>query len=197
MDLTNCSRSLDRPHPLLRRANAVERGRRKASRPILLAARRFNMRAKTNERDGMPDGVRTDAFTGDGRSVGRGPARARQRPSRHRRVGYGDFGAISIPGYVAPTKANTKLALGGVLGESSIWKQKYFNLTLASSGQSVRKTTNYVSKHSSVSEDDTNDVQIVPGQQAPNRRCLMLERSQSGVPLDLRHFIFSRTSAPS
>src|SRR4029077_17592623 len=45
----------------------------------------------------------------------------------------------------------------------SIWKQKYFNLTMVSSS-TVTNDDDYFSNILSISEDDTNDVEIVPGQ---------------------------------
>src|SRR5213075_1638569 len=57
-----------------------------------------------------------------------------------------------------------ELVLGGLNSESSIWKQKYFNLSLSSG--IVTNDDDYFSTVLYVSEDDTNDVEIVSGQPA-------------------------------
>ena len=76
-------------------------------------------------------------------------------------VGYGDF-----PGGFNPVtsayEGQYELVLGGLNSESSIWKQKYFNLTLSSGA--VTNDNDYFANVLYVSEDDTNDVEIVPGQ---------------------------------
>lgn len=76
-------------------------------------------------------------------------------------VGYGDF-----PGAFNPTtsayEGHYELALGGLKSESSIWKQKYFNLTLSSGA--VTNDNDYFYNVFYVSEDSTNDVKIIPGQ---------------------------------
>ena len=78
-------------------------------------------------------------------------------------VGYGDFPGDFNPATSA-YEGQYELVLGGLLSESSIWKQKYFNLTLSSGA--VTNDDDYFYNVLSVSEDDTNDVEIVPGQPA-------------------------------
>src|ERR1039457_708252 len=77
-------------------------------------------------------------------------------------VGYGDFPGSFNP-ITSAYEGQYELVLGGLNSESSIWKQKYFNLTLVSSS-TVTNDDDYFSNVLSVSEDDTNDVEIVPGQ---------------------------------
>jgi hypothetical protein len=79
-------------------------------------------------------------------------------------VGYGDFPGSFNP-VTSAYEGNYELVLGGLNSESSIWKQKYFNLTLVSSG-TITSDDDYFSNVLSVSEDDTSDVEIVPGQPA-------------------------------
>ena len=77
-------------------------------------------------------------------------------------VGYGDFPGSFNPATSA-YEGQYELVLGGLNSESSVWKQKYFNLTLVSSS-TVTNDDDYFSNVLYVSEDDTNDVEIVPGQ---------------------------------
>ncbi|HTY87080.1 MAG TPA: HYR domain-containing protein [Candidatus Acidoferrum sp.] len=77
-------------------------------------------------------------------------------------LGYGDFPGDFNPATSA-YEGQYELALGGLLSESSIWKQKYFNLTLLSS-PAITNDADYFYNVLSISEDDTNDVEIVPGQ---------------------------------
>lgn len=81
-------------------------------------------------------------------------------------LGYGDFPGDFNPATSA-YEGQYELALGGLLGEASIWKQKYFNLTFVSS-PSITNDDDYFANILSISEDDTNDVQIVPGQAVTN-----------------------------
>ena len=78
-------------------------------------------------------------------------------------VGYGDFPGSFNP-ITSAYEGNYELVLGGLNSESSIWKQKYFNLSLSSGA--ITNDNDYFSNIFSVSEDDTNDVEIVPGQPA-------------------------------
>ena len=76
-------------------------------------------------------------------------------------LGYGDF-----PGAFNPTtsayEGQYDLALGGLKSEPSIWKQKYFNLSLSSG--TVTNDNDYFYNVFYVSDESTNDVEIVAGQ---------------------------------
>ena len=76
-------------------------------------------------------------------------------------VGYGDFPGSFNPATSA-YEGQYELALGGLNSESSIWKQKYFNLVLSSGA--VTNDNDYFYNVFYVSEDSTNDVEIIPGQ---------------------------------
>ena len=80
-------------------------------------------------------------------------------------VGYGDF-----PGVYNPTtsayEGNYELALGGLRGERSIWKRQYLSLTL-SSGY-VTNDNDYFYNVFYLTDNTTNDVEVVPGQPVTN-----------------------------
>ena len=75
--------------------------------------------------------------------------------------GYGDFPGSFNP-VTSAYEGQYDLALGGLKSEPSIWKQKYFNLTLSSG--TVTNDNDYFYNVFYVSEDSTNDVEIVAGQ---------------------------------
>ena len=80
-------------------------------------------------------------------------------------VGYGDF-----PGSFNPTtsayEGRYEFALGGLLSQPSIWKEKYFNLTLSSG--TITNDDDYFYNVFQVTDETTNDVEIVSGQPATN-----------------------------
>jgi hypothetical protein len=80
-------------------------------------------------------------------------------------LGYGDF-----PGSFNPTtsayEGHYELALGGLLGESSIWQQKYLNVALSSGV--ITNDNDYYYNVFTITEEGTNDVEIVPTQGATN-----------------------------
>ncbi len=76
-------------------------------------------------------------------------------------LGYGDFPGSFNP-VTSAYEGQYELALGGLKSEASIWKQKYFNLTLSSG--TVTNDNDYFYNVLYVSEDDSNDVEIIPGQ---------------------------------
>jgi hypothetical protein len=80
-------------------------------------------------------------------------------------LGYGDF-----PGGFNPAtsayEGQYELVLGGLNSEPSAWKQKYLNVTLASG--TVTNDNDYYYNVFHVSEDSTNDVEIVATQAVTN-----------------------------
>ncbi len=80
-------------------------------------------------------------------------------------VGYGDF-----PGGFNPAtsayEGQYELVLGGLNSQPSVWKQKYLNLTLDSG--TVTNDNDYYYNVFHVSEDSTNDVEIVATQAVTN-----------------------------
>ena len=80
-------------------------------------------------------------------------------------LGYGDF-----PGSFNPTNSayegQYELALGGLLGESSIWQQKYFSVTLSSGA--VTNDNDYFYNDLTITELGTNDSEIIPTQPTTN-----------------------------
>jgi hypothetical protein len=99
-------------------------------------------------------------------------------------LGYGDF-----PGGFNPAtsayEGQYEFALGGLLSQPSVWKAKYFNLT-AYSG-TVTNDEDYFYNIMIVSDETTNDVEILAGQAATNdvNYCLsevkVVFRSTSGT----------------
>ena len=81
-------------------------------------------------------------------------------------LGYGDF-----PGSFNPVNSayegQYELALGGLKGERSIWKQKYFSVTLGSSS-TITNDNDYFYNVFYMTDNTTNDVEVVPGQPVTN-----------------------------
>jgi hypothetical protein len=75
-------------------------------------------------------------------------------------LGYGDFDGNFNPA-VSAYEGQYEFALGGLLSEPSIWKMKYFNLTLYSG--TVTNDDDYCANVISVTDETTNDVEIIAG----------------------------------
>jgi len=80
-------------------------------------------------------------------------------------LGYGDFPGDFNPATSA-YEGQYEYALGGLLSQSSIWKPKYFGLTLVSGA--VTNDNDYYANIITITDNTTNDVQIDPGQFATN-----------------------------
>jgi len=80
-------------------------------------------------------------------------------------VGYGDFPGDFNPATSA-YEGQYELVLGGLNSEPSIWKQKYFSVTLSSG--TITNDNDYYYNVFYVSEDSTNDVEITPAQAVTN-----------------------------
>jgi hypothetical protein len=112
--------------------------------------------------DGIPDGIGTyGIYNTTVQAVGVDRPAVGATYTASGGLGYGDF-----PGSFNPTNSayegQYELVLGGLNSERSIWKQKYLNVVLSSG--TVTNDDDYFYNAFSISELDTNDVEIIPTQ---------------------------------
>lgn len=80
-------------------------------------------------------------------------------------LGYGDFQGDFNPATSA-YEGQYELVLGGLLGESTIWQQKYLNVTLSSGA--TTNDNDYYYNVLTITETGTNDSEIIPTQPTTN-----------------------------